>query len=384
MHRTLNIDEIVDMICYEIEQPAEPESRDALASVAQTCKALQGPALDILSSYTTPARLLIHSMPRDMWEEQAYFETLTDPKSASFLGSYDWHGADYTELFATVAFCPPPEGFFPILHSISWHYKSAARITLPDFRPFLGPSVSSVAFDTLSSGSHVSLLPHIGQRYPRLKKLEIGFNFNLESPQDRQVSAISMLVRSLHALESLQLDQLDQAALEHIGRLPTLKSLTAHQLPARLHFSTTLAGSMFPALRTFNIFVGGIQPVTALITLASSSPLRVFHVEFPECPTSVQLHEFTTALTTHCDHTEMKWLTVQLAEEPVPPHAALYSLQPLSCFVNVLRVEITSSIGFDLDDEMLLLSSMERPQSVNVTLASVRTLAQLCPHLEEL
>ncbi|KAJ7155147.1 hypothetical protein C8R46DRAFT_1356393 [Mycena filopes] len=412
MHPALGITEIREMICGAVGNPLNPESA-TLEALALTCIAFLDPALDALWWDATAPRLLIHCMPDDLWEsftigdgpsaQIVYWPTramVPDDwersryyaKRIRVMTTDNWLGLDFTDVFAAVAICPPPPGIFPNLHTLAWYY----HIMLPDFRSFLGPRISKLSVGSLFAGSPLSLLPHIARECPTLKELCITSDV---AHLARQVSAISALVVQLHHLEVLEVHHLDPPALLHIGRLPSLRYLTVHTVEG-VPAVPTRGAPLFPALRQFSAFFIPIVGAIAFLRLTPTLRLVRYNAEFTTCATPEEIETFYTALATHCAHAPLQELTVGISSlfELVLPIGAsgLYSLTPLLCFANLRIVELSSPLGFDLDDSALsdlaqawphlqdLMICAVDPGPPRVTLGGLRALAQYCPWLSNL
>ncbi|KAJ7123938.1 hypothetical protein C8R43DRAFT_1147598 [Mycena crocata] len=394
MHRAFTIAEIVQMICSGIGPPRGDGSGQALAALARTCKAFK----------------TLHLIFYGLWDE----ENVENQPLAMGLGAaqilckrvrvlgldHSTH-FDFTEAFATVDLCPPPEGTFPHLHTLDWRYRKYPSPKTPDFRPFSGANIFDISLGEFGSGAQLSLLPHIARQYPSLKKLFIdSYTY---SHFDAQIRTISALVFSLLKLESLDVYHLDKAALQHVSRLPNFEYLSLHKLPlvpSSQASGSASGGALIPALETLKVWVGvTIQSITAFLNLWSISPLRDFHAAFTACPTTDEIISFHIALTTHCAHTTLESLLTFVSHVPAANNAEPYPLRPLFCFVNLINVHILAPVGFDLDDatmsdmaqawphlEELVLSVLELPisASLRVRLASLRSLAKHCPRLENL
>ncbi|GLB38758.1 hypothetical protein LshimejAT787_0506230 [Lyophyllum shimeji] len=69
MHRSLQIPEIVKLICEQLEviNPQTSEQFKCLAAFLRTCRAFHEPALSIVWSNVDSLVPLLKCMPRDLW-----------------------------------------------------------------------------------------------------------------------------------------------------------------------------------------------------------------------------------------------------------------------------------------------------------------------------
>ncbi|KAJ7020164.1 hypothetical protein C8F04DRAFT_134610 [Mycena alexandri] len=426
MHRALGIAEVVQMVCMELGPPKDKiysevvmptYARTSLNALARTSTIFRDPALDVLWFNITVPRLLIYSMPPDLWEKVDDVEDLQlthfRPTRAMTPNDWirphfystrvrvlrvsNWSRHDFSDVFATVALCPPPPTLFPNLHIVNWNvnFPSVGGKSLPDFRPFLGPRISSLSFGTLFSGPHLSLLPHIAVIHPELKKLTIKLGNNAHL--DRLTSAVSTLVCALHRLEFLDVASLDPRALEHVGRLPTLRSLTLRDFKCG-SFSHGNEDVIFPILEDLTVRSDSINSATELISLCSNSPVRAVDINLFASPHGAAMMALYTALSEHCSNATLRQVTVKLTPAlDERPRVGRYSLQPLLYIPNLTSVELSCPNGFDLDDgavlelarawphlEELILRCVETPTAPHITLKGIRTLAQHCSALRRL
>ncbi|KAJ7729739.1 hypothetical protein B0H16DRAFT_1586162 [Mycena metata] len=426
MHRALGIPEVVQMICMELGPPKDKiyceglmptYEATSLIALARTSTIFRDPALDVLWFNVTVHRLLIYSVPPDLWEKIEDVDGPTRFRPTRAMTPNDWirphfystrarvlraintTSYDFIDVFATVALCPPPPTLFPNLHTVNWkvNFPSASGRGLPDFRSFLGPRLASLSVGTLFSGPHLSLLPHIAAAHRELKKLAIKSGNDSVAQLLRLRSAISILVCALPRLESLDVISLDTRALEHVGRLPTLRSLTLREFryAALTHVNADVT---FPVLEALTVHSDSIKSMSKFISLCSDSPVQAVDINFFESPDATEMLVFYTTLSEHCSHASLRQITVRLSPGlDGTAGAGRYSLEPLLDFPHLTTVELSSPNGFDLDDgavltlarawphlEELVLRCAGRATAPHVTLEGIRTLAQHCLRLRRL
>ncbi|KAJ7252365.1 hypothetical protein B0H12DRAFT_1117955 [Mycena haematopus] len=192
MHRCLNISEIVDMICAlldpRISSVPGPTPYRHLASIARTCTALQGPALDHLWSSTTLSKILIRCMPSDLWAihtvEGKWGEELQAMLLLRPVRDSDWNRihsyASRVQVLSSgrrwslhgifpALSVALPDALFPNLQNLDWGDRDE------DFHYihlFLRPTLTKIDISP-SSDSDSSLLSTLTAKCPRLTDIAI-------------------------------------------------------------------------------------------------------------------------------------------------------------------------------------------------------------------
>ncbi|KAJ7658619.1 hypothetical protein DFH06DRAFT_1130909 [Mycena polygramma] len=418
MHDCLKIAELVDMICSKLDCSYRQDQR-ALAAVARTCETFKDPALDHLWRSASLGKLLTYCMPSDLWTvdiedspDELWFTTRTvashDSTQLRPICDSDWQrvrlyaprirkltsGQDVWDLEGifpslSVAF---PASVLQNLRDLNWyHYND-------DFsyiQIFLRPSLTGIAFD-LTATSDCSLLLSLVERCPQLANIAIAADPGVD------LEPLSRFVARLPLAETISVPWLEQDALEHLSKLPTLKSLTMGRLPEAPAVSSARMAPAFAALRHMSLNDGTLGDMTQFLRLCRDVPLETLSVELNHCPPAADIHSLLTAVTASVSHSTLTRLLLDSDGDSLEtPDPVIYLIHPdtlvlLLCFENLTSLHLTSALGFDLEDDTvsrmarawplmeslylapIRVSSAPRPRT---TLASLYGIARHCPRI---
>ncbi|KAJ7751010.1 hypothetical protein B0H14DRAFT_2981682 [Mycena olivaceomarginata] len=397
MHRSLHILEIVTMISHEIDHKT-------LSSFARACRMFRDPALDVLWMHQNTLMNLLRCMPEGIWDEsdEEGDWTLHRPILPA-----DWErplfyacrvkSFHYDDRFRSPRFLTSPDfleslrlcfsgpHIFPNIKKLSWY--SYHESTFPHVRLFLGPRLENLGLSVLQSTAHLSLLPVIAVECPLLTDVGVECSYELDGQ-----GSVSTLVLGLHRLELLFLPCLDNAAVEHVARLPSLTSLTLENQSALVPFPEYFSSNdiLFPRLSSLNITENDVNAVVPLLTLLTHAPIVELTIDIRISPRQRTLRNVTL-------HTSLGKLTIGRGwgrGSDTPPTSAdiatylIHSPQflPLLTFTNLTEVFLTPAVGFDLDD--MAVADLAQAVYLNlpsrITLAGLLPFAQHCPHLSHL
>ncbi|KAJ7196089.1 hypothetical protein GGX14DRAFT_474058, partial [Mycena pura] len=389
MHRCLRVQELFSLIFSHLDPMDHSEhhrsyswrqpTRQDLAVLARTCATFHGPALHHLWRSSTIANLL-HCMPADLWVvDQASDSESPNMHPRRPIRAEDWirvlvyaprirrlcvtsWGCDLSEAFPLISVCLPDQ-LLPNLQTLYW-WPSSANFHF--IHLFLGPKITSITFPG-SSIHAISLLSTLASKYPLLK------NVSISCAEEREVS---LFLRSLEFVESVQADILDRGALEHLSRLPTLTRLSLDTVPTSLSFSPHLDPKPFAVLRKLQLRSEDIEAITHFLGSCKEVPLRSVNLKVQSCPTTAESHEFYRALSASVSHSSLTKVYVDVGLNDIDGNSSYSnlrihreSIRLLAGFTNLVTItciNISSPVGIDLDD---------------ITAAD---LARSWPHLEEM
>ncbi|KAJ7190365.1 hypothetical protein GGX14DRAFT_605922 [Mycena pura] len=420
MHRCLQVPELVGLVCSHLAIEVLPQlesvrcgARD-LAVLARTSTVFSSHALRLVWKSVALINLL-RCLPSD------YFRLTTT--GAGYMKKYtmeplrplrasDWERvlvyaqhvkhliadpdfADLSHIFPSVSH-RLPKNMLPNLQGLHWMHLEH------DFQfidCFLAPQLTTIGIPHTSHAA-LRLLSNLALRCPQLKVLTL-FPRGASDLRPLTVPAVSQCVRSLHSIETLIADIVDQPALEHLSRLssvrylrlgevlPTLPALPRHAAP-------------FPSLQNL-YFSSLIESPTWFLEWCNKLPLVKFTAECAAFSTPDEVHRLFSAASAGISHlplTEFEFSddyssfdSSDSANYLIRPQ----SLRSLFCFVNLKSVSVLSAVGIDLDDttvtdmarswphiEHLELQSYYGNTSPRATLQCLEAFPKYCPHLTKL
>ncbi|KAJ7097366.1 hypothetical protein C8R44DRAFT_812160 [Mycena epipterygia] len=393
MHRCLEILELVDTICSNLMDWGPGYA--SLAALAQTCKFFHGPALDCLWERQDTLWNILSCMPVDL------FEIYSDPPTSElgsdggeqhlrllrpivaadwerplrythrvrFLSSGPfWDNIDVSRVFPALSASLPGDCVFPMVTTLRWLHVNESFVFI---RMFISPTLRSLDFSSNPSNTNLSILPTLVRTCTGLKHVGINFGRVVDSRR----AAVSAFVRALPCLESLTVDIPDVAALQHIGRLPTLTSLTIASLPEEFFHSPSLDASLFPSLIELTLERVKIEPVTEFLRVCSDTPLRNLCIIIEECPSTAATHGLFAAIKAACSHISLTSLDLVNYCDPSPTIGQEYvisndSMRLLFGFQNLREINVTAPLGFALDDATIADVACAWPRATNLSLKS--------------
>ncbi|KAJ7500880.1 hypothetical protein B0H11DRAFT_1800210 [Mycena galericulata] len=427
MHRCLTILEILEMICSNLDpcdrdlpgdvavhvELVRPKQR-ALASLARTCTLFQGPALSLLWKTQVSLEPILRCMPSDLFHDVRHEGRLirrllrpiveTDfvrlyiyaPRVKNLLLGYRDIGV-FSEILPVLNFCLPGGLLFPNLQVLRWR-QSVSQLAY--MKPLFPPKPTSISLTYDASNGNLSLLSTLATACPGLT--HVFLSPRPDQTQEERNRVASLFIRGLHHIESLTMGTLDMATFEHLARLPRLTSLRLARFPGGFLSSPTPSYRMFPHLRNLAMGSVHVELATKFLRMCPRTSFTSLEVDFSAPCLVAQTVEFYTALKASCLHSSLTSLALNnYSEIPAAGRKEFLvtgrSLHILGCFINLRELTIRSFPGFDLDDTLVTelapawrnLLSLELQTSVlpvpsRLTLESLRSLAQHCPHLHTL
>ncbi|KAJ7109020.1 hypothetical protein C8R43DRAFT_183837 [Mycena crocata] len=415
MHRALEIQDILETIFRNLEahmpKLGVPMQRWAeLNALARTCKTFHDPASDLLWRTTTLGRLL-RCLPRDLFvlRPMANVNNRWDtPLSMRFtraVVSADWDRVQHyahrvqgllctisdhlEETFPTLS-VSLPTNIFPKLRNLSWSQGE-------DFdyiHLFLTSEVTTLELN-YPLPTDVALISQLARRYPQLKDLRVHSCRTMGAGFNPEANAVSELVAGLPQLESLDADFVDEKALEHLGRLPNLKSLTlgVGDFPAKIPRAVN-SSPLFTSLRSISLLYADAQTTMQFVFQCEILRLTTLWLYFDASLTTTEMDDFCVAVSPKIAPGPLRNLT--LGNHSRHAHfvasnylVSSYSLRLLFRFTNLTAVSIISPGGFDLTNDDLSALTASWPRIETLELLSVfpaqhprATLACLCYFVE--
>ncbi|KAF7328124.1 hypothetical protein MVEN_02569400 [Mycena venus] len=388
MHRGLQILEIVELLCAELAGDLPrygfgPPACRHLAALARTCKTFQDPALDLLWSHQKNTMMnLLMCMPNDLWHSP-----VTDVKLL---------------LLEALSLCFPEEHFFPNLQRLYWSPPKTPHF--PYIRLFLSSKITRTILVSGDSDRDLSLLSAVAIKCPNITDATI-YCPTAEDSRRAVLESISLFVRGLAAIESLSVWDLDQAAIEYLANLPTVKSLEIGR-PNSFNPSckNLCGGDVFVNLRRLNFHFIAPESIARFLAPFSDSPLVSLAINVE--PTALAAPGLYSSIAENCPRATLRSLHVGSAVLIVLTNQRAQRqiirdemIRPLLSLAALTSLCLYSRDGFNLDDATLsdMAASWPNMEDLDLrvlsdydgftpraTLYSLYAFARHCPRLTTL
>ncbi|KAJ6587491.1 hypothetical protein DFH09DRAFT_1274436 [Mycena vulgaris] len=397
MHRSLQIPDLVQLLCVEIagddlaRTGYGPEASRDLAALARTCKTFQDSALDKLWEHQNNTMInILMCMPDGIWHR---------PEADGKKGLGQLHA--FIQLLETLSLCFPGDHFFPNLRYLCW-VTATAVASLPLIRIFLSPTITRIYIDIAPSIHHLSLLPTLAVKCPNLKEAWIAY----PGAGDLTLTAVrsmSLLIVGMGTFESLNVYDIDRAAFTHLAQLRTLRSLEIGK-PEGFNPASDIADEgIFVGLQKLTFRSINPDSLSHFLRPFRSSPLHSLNISV--APNDLANPSVYSAVAKNLSQQRtLRNLTVGSTHNVVPrasmPEVIRDDMIPrLFCFTQLTALCLYSRNGFDLDDSTLseivaswpqievlelMVVSDDHAFTPRATLNSLLTFAYRCPHLRSL
>ncbi|KAJ7620830.1 hypothetical protein DFH06DRAFT_1060397 [Mycena polygramma] len=416
MHRCLDIREILEAICINLDPALIGDSGRALARLARTSTPMSDPALNILWKTQQELVNFFELFPDDLFTpsprrwDHARFWRLARPIVATDLErpllyasrvrvlAIGYYNADrFLEILLPLSSCWPGGFLFPNLRRLEW--IPARGPTFAPIRIFCPPGLTWIRLSCEGSNTTVSFLSTLAASCPALRYVSLHF----ESTTPHVVNATSAFICGLQSIETLHIGLLTIDALRHIAQLPSLTALEITGLPSSLWGSTPLSPPIFGHLRRLVLGPLEIELARDFISSLVISPLVSLRITLNKCITAAQTDLLFDTLRVTFSHIYLRSFTLQITAGDFPAAGQencrinCHSLGILSCFSELTILCIMSPVGFNLDDdaietlaaawpllEDLALETTIMSAPVQLTFRALRSFALHCPRLKSL
>ncbi|RDB14570.1 hypothetical protein Hypma_016477 [Hypsizygus marmoreus] len=426
MHRCLDVQEILSLICKEASggDPLTSTSHKTLAALAQSCKTLEQPALDALWHTQTDLTRLLRCFPADAlntdghrpltfcrpltpddWSRVLFYtprikvlqyqmsKTSRDPTQPD-------HDLTDITVWQMLAISRPPTltHLLPNLRHLAWHESEEAAS--PYIRLLLSPTLSYLELWTKTrtfSSLLLSLVPSILGLCPLLEGISLrGLGTTTA------VNIVSNAICQWMPLRHLGIGALTPNAFIHIARMPRLQTL--HLFDLFLFEKQILPSSdeYFPALLELVLLEADPLWATDLITSTTPFLLRKFGLRVGGYHAPSEWKQLLTALVS----LQSTLTSLVIKEIPVgmpshifrEEHMLNYDvLKPLLDLPNLTVLKVGPIQGVYINNEELKELSVALPclrelelgltrslVETRITLAGLIPLIIHCPDLETL
>ncbi|KAH7906104.1 hypothetical protein BJ138DRAFT_671320 [Hygrophoropsis aurantiaca] len=412
MHKSSLTPEIMRIICSEVLEPSDPNSRRLFSRLARTCRAFKDPALNALWSYLPSLKPLIQCLPSDLWWLDLDSGNLTFRRA---MLPADWAiFKDYAARVRTLGAATNNTPVFTIFQGIDFEVISVLSCTLARKNALL-PNLRELNWLSGSHSSHIFLQLFLPTH---LKRLNVSFIFwgilsqsviasvptfssfvtEFKCPKipASSVSAVSKSIRQWYLLERVEIGMLDHLALDHLAILASLKRLTLH-LPSVTKPDSKIC--LFgPSLPHLEVFARSMDDVRNWLRPMYFAPF-LFTVTFDQPSGPPALLEFMMFISQRfsTDHLLNIWL---LGSGLSIGSLRRDHLAPLFQFSKLRSLDLAGFNSSGLDDSDLWLIAQSWPdllaiglgdgvkneahQVPNTTLNGLVVLLKRCIHLQDL
>ncbi|KAJ7671224.1 hypothetical protein B0H17DRAFT_1209079 [Mycena rosella] len=410
MHRGLRIPEVVELICGEAKF-------STLVALAQTCQALQPPALSVLWRDQSDLMPLLKCLPSDLWELEEVENRPTRLRFRRAIAPSDWtrvifyavyvksfvESGLWPEIYAALSLSLPKSPLFPNIRHLTWR---TGDDVFPYIRLLVGDKLRSIVVSMHGSEAiRASLLPSLTTFHPKLTHVEFD---TLIADRPMIYDAIYSAICSWNHLEKLKFGALNLPAMLHLARLPNLKYLQLSRFPSdsatirEFQAKVASTGAIFAALRELYAAPEFVRDIISFLDVIDSDALNKVHLSI-EVPTVTE--DWQTLNTVLARKSSRTLTRLSLNEEFSHSHDFIdalermlttESIQPLLSCPNLVELSVGTAYGIDLDDAFLkqLALALPRLQKLDlspgcqsaryvpqVTLGGLVPLAQHCPNL---
>ncbi|KAJ7028222.1 hypothetical protein C8F04DRAFT_67905 [Mycena alexandri] len=423
MHRCLEVSELVGLVCSHLQGPRQLEfafevvrpKRGDLAVLARTSTVFSSHALRLIWESVTLKNLLSCLPPgsfRLRMTGEGYFTKyimqLLRPLQNSDFDRVRVYAPHVKHLFSDPEFADLSSVFpsasswlsqnmLPNLRSLHWMHGENSNFQY--IHCFLAPQLTAIHIPHTSLAA-LTLLSSLALRCPQLTDV-LFFPRGAPDLRSLAVPAVSACVRGLHGIKSLTADILNQAALKHLSRLPSLRHLRLGELPSVL--PTPDDEVPFPSLQTLYLSSEIASP-SRFLEWADKIPLVDFLAECPAFSTANEVHRLFSAAAGGIAHSSLtefafdnEFGSLNDASDGADYLIRSSSLRRLFCFANLTAVSVLSAVGIDLDDatvtdmarswrhiERLEFQSYYGTPAPRATLQCLAAFSKYCPHLTKL
>ncbi|KAG6333711.1 hypothetical protein ID866_5378 [Astraeus odoratus] len=436
MHRALLLPEIVRLIFAFVREcddsPIDDNlvghafihktiGKSTLASLARTCRAFHGPAIDELWMNLEALDPLIKLMPRRMWTKKHY-----PPLVRTFIRKKHW--LIFTKYASRVKSLRGPCCGFPaaVQHRVMSTIAGYSKATLPLLpnlteiawceirifhrqepcvsllRYFMGPSVTSVTLKLYCWPYHISsetaVLADLSKLCPNVSSFTAYFPPSSHNDPSQEVGAI---VRKWTNLRTLRSCALPQPVMDQLGSQKTLQSL-AIELNNSVYPAYT--GQLPDTIHTFSL--GGSSAIlcTRYLSNVYGAPSTLGLRIGVDDSTLDDVSELFYTLPAHLDKNALRSFSVELtssywiSRSTETFQLSLNVLRPLLVFrfLRVVDLDLFSTEGLDDDAYATMAQAWPALESIalgttdvskrhpQATVHALISLLKFCPNLRVL
>ncbi|EIW77417.1 hypothetical protein CONPUDRAFT_139307 [Coniophora puteana RWD-64-598 SS2] len=409
--------ELLDKICEEVWYiDSKDKSHRSLIALAQTCKALHDPALDVYYAEVTGVKALFMMLPRECWMIEGEVLNLT-----RMLQLIDWESFErnshrvrsfiqpneplevHDEALKAACYCPHGP-LLPNLQRLLW---TNIDIFPGDFvRLLLGHNLIEVHLFGISKAFY----PIISVMGVTCSSLE-GFLVNLERDEDAEAlrGVVEEVLPRIPRLESLYLGfPSSPSLLQKAEGLPHLRELTIESLVDSDLITTNQNHNFsFPGLRRLRICHSPLNDTAKTLDRIGPWPtVSEFACYVSTSDSAAELKQIIQSVSSNFSPNHLSSMvlkaqrssTTPLDDPTQLPPVSMQSLQPLFSYVSLQELVIRTGVPLSLSDGDIksIASSFPKLCVFNLgggsimhahkwpTLLGLAYLVDSCPLLEEI
>ncbi|KAK7014368.1 hypothetical protein R3P38DRAFT_2545004 [Favolaschia claudopus] len=418
MHRCWNVPELTLTILNNIDDHNGPPAPDAvelhqplrrsqtLASLAQTCRKLSSPALNLLWAAQHDYVPLLSRLPAGTWElDDGHFNIVRplrvedwqrvfaySGRINEFLDTGDGPKLDSSVSDAMLASLPPR----PLLPKVRLVFCRSSSPLFSHLPTLLGARVSAIRIDLEVEDSWCfPAVRQMASRFPSLERIQIDGNCTTNADLEWGGACVTQL----HDLRLITVRALNSNTYRHISGLKRLESLTIRSLSAHKFVfqpRDNLTPSLrFSALRKLVIGADALDSICTFLPDVCQAPLERVCISATELlSSSISARYLMEGIATNCSPSHM--MSIRLTLKAVQGATFRFTsedIRPVLNLPNLKHVQLCIPTVCSMDDnfvqemaiawpalEELSIFCSYRPSDSPTPLALV-SLACYCPHL---
>ncbi|KAG1823632.1 uncharacterized protein BJ212DRAFT_1325680 [Suillus subaureus] len=339
-----------------------------LLALALTCKLFTGPALDLLWQDLRGLAPLIRCLPQSLWKVTGKLElqrTMTFDDWSIFCKYNHRVRSLNTAVYETVrlpldieiwrALSYPPFSLplLPNLTSLTWgEYNNE---TFPYVYLFVTPKLMTLDMVRMGPGtstfgpSEQSMLSCISMLCPSISHFRFGF-YGKDT---------STTLQSWSHLKSVKTEQISEAAILHLSKLPLLRVLDFKlpSIPMSANTQKLLQRSVFCAIEELGVECEeSLALLDAFFEKLCIAPKAISCVVTDGVDSIPALPGLISRLSNACAHSSLEQVRLSISDLAVDPDASIgaASFQPLFAFRNLRRLNVEADCNVRLNDTVLL------------------------------
>ncbi|KAJ6533484.1 hypothetical protein B0H19DRAFT_1185993 [Mycena capillaripes] len=413
MHRCWDLLEPTRMIFEQLDSES-PDRRppvskaESLYRLAQTCRKFADPAVTLLWESQHGMMPLLKCLPSHKWEiSKGSFKIRSPLKAEDWdrmltyskcIKRFDdtWFLPDELDpsILESLVISLPPGSLLCNVRDLSCRSESAV---FPYLAFLVGPHITKIYIEHTEPVWRFAALPLLASKCLSLRDVSTNGPW-----VDESTEWVSSFVMQLTQLRTLDVLAVNEEACRHISDLHHLETLKVRSIPEDPfpRADPSFPGAPFPALRHLDLHADNHKSALNFMTALHNAPLQTLSASVGESST-INSVAFLSTIPSYISPCHLSSIALFLRErdyDKVSANLAMYIMtsdvvRPLLAFPNLRKVELSSPLGFRLDDdfveEMALAWSEIEDLSIEggvfiPTIMALHSLSRHCPRLQYL